>query len=389
MDGPRPSERAVAERHKTSRHAVRQALAEGIANLSVAFDLAGLPKEDTLVAQLAWRDGRVSPDIANRMNLASHEVQVRRRQLARKLHSALRSHHESAQQGEPAMAFAEFLKKVLLDNDRARSTDTLKAHAHRFREGFLSSEADDVQFTPEELAVLKDHPERLGELYDAVFPEEEFDEMLGSAAAAISQFEREQTLELVRAFEAMAFCLPRDLQDWGAWFPRLALSEAQLAYLQRKPAMAEAGEFTRGLLSHGLIPETFAESFAGFALLFDLRASDQEYQPLRGEETVLILQAEDRQIPITVEDLIAQTQETPGLPEVENVAAGLTRWTLSALSVLPLLIPGYRLSVSEDALPLVAQVPSDGMDLTARWTHRASELAERSRRGLLRREMGV
>jgi hypothetical protein len=135
----------------------------------------------------------------------------------------------------------------------------------------------------------------------------------------------------------------------------------------------KAGAVAHALLPYGLNDGTFAEVFGGFALLFDTRRRDAEFEQAGGEKSSLSLVAGQRRVAVSEEDLIAQTEGTPGLPEQTGIAQGLARWTLEAVRLRPLLIPGYAVLVQENALPVVRQHHGPEIELLARWTRPAFE----------------
>jgi hypothetical protein len=228
--------------------------------------------------------------------------------------------------------------------------------------------------TVEEARVLREYPERIGELYEALFPSDAFDPESNVAAAAIAKFEGDKLAELALAFEDLVLGLPFDLRNWSQHFDS-RLPEDQVRHLLSKPAMARAGKHAGAAARFGLTPEVFAETFGGFALHFRLLEDEVDYEPSEADEEVSFILRTSREIdiPVAFEDLVVHTRETPGLPEVEGLAEAMTRWTLRAVEVLPLLIPGYHVTVQENSRPFVRRAPDRGMPLAARWTYRASD----------------
>jgi RNA polymerase sigma factor (sigma-70 family) len=374
MAGERPSERRVALSQHTSRHAVRQVLVQALANLATAFEQAGASKRDALVVQLAWRDGRVSPDIANRAHVSTREVQLTRQHFARHL-LVVACKYNRVEGRLSTMAIPELLKNALFDEDRARARAVIAEHSERLRHWLLTAEGD-MRLTHDEEAFLRQHPDRLGELYDYLHPES--DAHQDSLTEAIARFEGDQMAELAEAFESMVYCLPDELKDWRSILPAVRLDERQVSFVKSKPVMRRAGKHALELIEFGLTPEVFAETFGGMSLLFE-QAAEGGYAFDDDDQLCLELVHGDALAAIGFNGLLGETMSTPGLPENDQLARRLTNWTLQALAVLPLLIPGYEISVREGQVPLVKPYEGNELTLSTRWTRRAQEPRSASR----------
>lgn len=361
------TERELAQRAATSRHTVRKALAEGLANLARAYADNCLSQKDADLLALAWEDGRVSEDIALRVGMSPSEVRKKRQEFARNTLETLRaSIQHTAPRKEKAMTTQEVLKRALLDQDRDYALHDLKAHADAVREALTSDGLDELHLTEQERSYLAESPERLAEVYEIVFPWSH-DGHEDEASRAAAAFTISRLNDVNSAFEDMAEVLPDGLRNWERFLPALNTSFEEVRRVRNG---APEGSAAYRIARYGLDPEVFAQVWGGFALLFE----QIEMNPRALREASLLIRRDDSLVPVTLGDLVASAEETPGLPDIDGVADGLSRWTLEALPVLPLLIPGYRVRSSNRGLVADTFTVRD-VSTSARWTRRAMERA--------------
>jgi RNA polymerase sigma factor (sigma-70 family) len=373
----RHSERAIAQKHGTTRYAVRRTLAAGIANLSRELSKVGIDPLHAQISQGAWRDGRRSTDIARTFNLPAELVAKVRSDLARSVVEVV--HETAVVKGfrSKNMNATEALKSLLFsDNIVEKLRSASEEDSHRLAALLTEESVQDLKLSDEQLRQLARQPWRLGELYEAAFPSEATAlENMDPLENALVRYEASESRDSIYALEVLLTFLPDEFQQWDKYFGPLKRALGSPGRTSEVEAAATPNR-SRVLLAYGLTHAVFVEAYRGLQLLFDLRQETGGYTP-KNERRVIQLAGERSPIYVTYEDMIAQLRETPGLPISRSgpnprqlAAEGLANWTLDILDFYPALIPGYRVvdAAKSEGLMVLVRDPSPGkVNLADRW----------------------
>lgn len=212
---------------------------------------------------------------------------------------------------------------------------------------------DDVEFAPEQVTFLHEHPEALAEFYESLFPIEELDgrDMQEQLARGIHEAAEEEGARLEEAFEVLIGGLPPGLQDCERCFYGVDRETLRWA-LSFTSIFRRRGDGRADLRT--LLPAVTAGAMRGLVLLFDDALAQADDAELRAETRwaieppspdAIVVRSNPAEVKVPRDLVRSQLEATPNLPP--EAASSFARWVLDVIDVCPTFVRGYELVARE------------------------------------------
>jgi DNA-directed RNA polymerase specialized sigma24 family protein len=382
---PGGGERALAERHRLSRHALRMALADAVGR--VAVEMGRLPAPDTperRIVSALWREGRSPKAAAAHLGVPLERVHDARTRFSAELLAAIRRFDASASV-HPGRADVnpdiQILRAALLAPDDAVALAAVQRAAPAIREAL--GEHEDV-LSDAEFAALAERGDWIGRVYAALGTSEDEGADERAIEHALRRLRQDEAHEIGEAFAALLEGLGPVYRDWQRWFDRSTVVDDRAFELIADDASLEAGRrHAIELARYGVTPLAVHGSTRGLQLLFDRtrralrdgRPGEAGLQAPHGGVGLALADAAAPacQVPLTLID--AQVASTRNLPAAS--VQPLRRWLFDVLVERPYLVNRYVFDAERVCFaPAPAAAPELERELLWRWCRPAPGVAQ-------------
>jgi hypothetical protein len=380
LSAPDHSERLLAQKHHTSRHRLREILADALGMIAVTVGERGpIAEMDWKVAQALWRQSRTPQEAASVLGLTTPQVQEARRRIVRLIAEGVRGVKGSSSSARPtksgvamSLELNELLTQMAENPNNTAILGVIREHAARI---LTSLEETAAPMDEAALARIQQNPETLAQVYIALaagidpsivneLPQED-QETLDTLLDA----KQKDEANIGRAFvDRLLPGIPSGLVSWQAepWASLPVVSAEQQAFLQTQPSVLAAGASILPLVSHGITPLTFVRAAeAASTVLRSYRKANhlKENEPVTllkdGRSTSGVVR------PVPLEEILRKIESyTESSPEL---SAGIFGWLVEVAQYKRAVFRGFWAEPVWGGVTLKPD-PHDEMDIKYRWS---------------------
>jgi RNA polymerase sigma factor (sigma-70 family) len=384
LSGSGLSERQLAQRHRLTRHGVREVLADSLGKVAVTLGRSGASSEyQDNIAELLWKYGQSPRDVAAMLAIPVAEVQAARNQVVARLLAEIRHPNRQPSVGRSKMKHEEALKLLSSAFHSAGNEEVLQAVRKHRADIQQALDEGDLLFDENQWLKVQEHPAWIAAVYDSL-ADVTVEAGVFDVAHAIDALRHQEEREIGEAFTALLGELPDAFHDWTHWFE--GVKPVDLDYQQElasRRSVQYSSEYALALVRYGMTPVTLYAAARGLELLFNrtersLRAGTADrgraaprYERRLPKSVHLVFGAGQAPLELSHDQIIAEVASTPDLPE--GAEKPLTWWILSALHFKPYLIDRYDVHADKEAIAVYWMGPHrdyaiERSDLISRWT---------------------